>query len=130
MSTKPRTLGELRRAGYEPKTVREEIHANLVRKLEAGEPLSRGIVGYQDTAVPEITHALLAAQNVTVLSERGQAKSRLIRAMIGLLDPEIPVVAGSELNDSPYAPVSLKARRRLAEPGDDLAIDWLPRDAR
>ena len=80
---KPRTLGELRRAGYRPRTVREEVHANLVRKLEAGETLFPRIVGYEDTVVPELIHALLAGQNVIVLGERGQAKSRLIRAMIG-----------------------------------------------
>ena len=130
MSIKPHTLGGLRRAGYRPKTVREEVHANLVRKLEAGEPLFPGILGYQETVVPELANALLAGQNVIVLGERGQAKSRLIRAMIGLLDPEIPVVAGSELNDSPFAPVSPAAKRRLAEEGEDLAIDWLPREAR
>ncbi len=130
MPTKPRTLGELRRAGYRPQTVREEVHATLVRKLEAGEALFPGILGYQETVVPELANALLAGQNVIVLGERGQAKSRLIRAMIGLLDPEIPVVAGSELNDSPFAPVSPAAKRRLAEEGDDLAIEWLPREAR
>jgi magnesium chelatase subunit I len=132
MSTapKPRTLGELRRAGYRPRTVREEVHANLVRKLEAGERLFPGIVGYEETVVPELTHALLAGQNVIVLGERGQAKSRLIRALVGLLDPEVPVVAGSELNDSPFAPVSPAAVRRLAESGDDLPIEWLPREAR
>jgi magnesium chelatase subunit I len=127
---KPRTLGELRRAGHRPRTVREEVHANLVRKLEAGEALFPRIVGYEDTVVPELTHALLAGQNVIVLGERGQAKSRLIRAMIDLLDPEVPVVAGGELNDSPFAPVSPAARRRLAEEGDALPIAWLPREAR
>jgi magnesium chelatase subunit I len=127
---KPRTLGELRRAGYRPRTVREEIHANLVRKLEAGERAVPGIVGYDDTVLPELQHALLAGQNVIVLGERGQAKSRLIRAMTGFLDPEVPVVAGSELNDSPFAPVSLAARRRVAEEGDALEIAWLARDAR
>jgi magnesium chelatase subunit I len=130
MSTKPRTLGELRRAGYRPTTVREEVHRNLVRALEAGRPLFPGIVGYEQTVVPEVANALLAGQNVIVLGERGQAKSRLIRAMTGLLDPEIPVVAGSELNDSPFAPVSAAARRRVAEEGDEVAIDWLPRDSR
>ncbi len=130
MSMKPRTLGELRRTGYQPKTVREEVHANLVRKLEAGEALFPGIVGYQDTVVPELANALLAGQNVIILGERGQAKSRLIRAMTSLLDAEIPVVAGSELNDSPFTPVSPAAKRRLAEDGDDLALEWLPREAR
>jgi magnesium chelatase subunit I len=125
-----RTLGDLRRSGYRPKTVRQEIHANLSRRLETGESLFPGIVGYQDTAIPELVHALLAGQNVIVLGERGQAKSRLIRAMIDLLDPEVPVVAGSELNDSPFAPVSPAARRRVAEEGDGLPIDWLPRAAR
>ncbi len=127
---RPRTLGELRRSGYRPRTVREEVHANLVRKLEAGEALFPGIVGYQDTVIPELANALLAGQNVIVLGERGQAKSRLIRAMVSLLDAEIPVVAGSELNDSPFAPVSPAAKRRVAEDGDEVALDWLPREAR
>ncbi|MGH7320550.1 MAG: magnesium chelatase [Candidatus Rokuibacteriota bacterium] len=129
-SSTPHTLGELRRSGYQPKTVREEVHANLVRKLEAGGVLFPGLIGYEDTVVPEITHALLAGHNVIVLGERGQAKSRLIRAMIGLLDPEVPVVARSELNDSPFAPVSPAAKQRLLEEGDVLPIDWLPREAR
>jgi magnesium chelatase subunit I len=129
-TSKPRTLGELRRSGYRPQTVRQEVHANLVRALEAGEVLFPGIIGYQDTVIPELAHALLAGQNVIVLGERGQAKSRLLRAMVGLLDPEIPVVAGSELNDSPFAPVSPAAMRRLSEEGDALLIDWLPRDLR
>src|SRR5215510_10888115 len=102
-AVKPRTLGELRRSGYQPRTVREEVHANLVRKLESGEALFPGIVGYQDTVIPELANALLAGQNVIILGERGQAKSRLIRSMLSLLDAEIPVVAGSELNDSPFA---------------------------
>jgi magnesium chelatase subunit I len=127
---KPTRLGELRRSGYRPKTVREEIHANLVGRLASGQPLFPAILGYEETVIPELTHALLAGQNVIVLGERGQAKSRLIRTMTELLDPEVPVVAGSELNDSPFAPVSPAARRRLAEAGDDLPIEWLPREAR
>src|SRR5919204_5704877 len=95
--SKPRTLGELRATGYRPRSVREEIHANLVRQLETGAPLFPGILGYEESVLPELTHALLAGQNVIVLGERGQAKSRLIRAMVGLLDPEVPVIAGSEL---------------------------------
>ncbi len=129
-AAKPRTLGELRRAGYQPTTVREEIHDNLVRRLEAGERLFPGIVGYEETVIPELVHALLAGQNVIVLGERGQAKSRLIRAVTTLLDHDVPVVAGSELHDSPFAPVSPAARRRLAEEADALPVEWLPREAR
>lgn len=130
VSQRPRTLGELRRAGYRPRTVRQEVHANLVSRLQRGEPLFPGIIGYDETAVPELVHALLAGQNVIILGERGQAKSRLIRGLVQFLDPEVPVVAGSELNDDPLAPVSPWARRRLAEAGDDLPVDWLPREAR
>ncbi len=129
-AAKPRTLGELRRSGYRPKTVRQEVHANLVRKLEAGEALFPGLIGYEETVIPELANALLAGQHVIILGERGQAKSRLLRAMIGLLDPEIPVVAGSELNDSPFAPTSPAAKKRVGEEGDDVAIEWLGREAR
>ncbi len=129
-SARPQTLGELRSSGYRPTHVRDEVHCNLVRKVEAGEELFPGIIGYQDTVIPEIENALLAGQNVIILGERGQAKSRMIRAMTSLLDAEVPVVAGSEINDDPLAPVSPWAKRQLAEHGDRTPIAWLPRGAR
>ncbi len=127
---KASTLGELRDTGYKPRTVREELHCNLVRKIEAGEVLFPGIIGYQDTVVPELENALLAGQNVIILGERGQAKSRLIRAMTSLLDAETPVVAGSELHDDPLSPVGPAAIRLVAEQGDLTPVAWLPRLAR
>ena len=129
-SSKPSTLGELRESGYGPRTVREEVYCNLMRKIEAGEELFPGIIGYEETVIPELENALLAGQNVIVLGERGQAKSRLIRAMTSLLDAAVPVVAGSELNDDPLAPVSPAAKKRVAEEGDRTPVDWLPRAAR
>jgi magnesium chelatase subunit I len=127
---KPRTISELRDSGYTPRPVRDEIRCNLMRKIEAGEELFPGIIGYQDTVIPELENALLAGQNVIVLGERGQAKSRLIRAMTTLLDPEIPIVAGGELNDDPANPISPAARRRVAEEDGRAPIEWLPSAAR
>lgn len=125
-----RTLGELRRAGFRPRTLREEIRANLLAKLRAGEPLFPGILGYEDTVVPAVENALLCGHDLIFLGERGQAKSRMIRALVQLLDAWLPIVAGSEIHDDPFAPVSAYARRLVAERGDETEIAWLPRDAR
>jgi magnesium chelatase subunit I len=127
---KPATLGELRESGYVPRTVKEEIRANLVCKLKTGEPLFPGIVGYDDSVIPQISNALLARQNFILLGLRGQAKSRLIRQLVDLLDPEIPILAGSEINDDPLRPISRYARDLLAEKGDSAPVAWIPRDAR
>ncbi len=127
---KLRTLGELRRAGVRPRSLREEIRANLLAKLRAGEPLFPGILGYQETVVPAVENALLCGHDLIFLGERGQAKSRMIRALVGLLDPWLPVVAGSEIHDDPFAPVSAYARQLVAEHGDETKIAWVPRDAR
>jgi magnesium chelatase subunit I len=110
--------------------VREEVHENLVRKIRAGEELFPGIIGYQDTVVAELERAHLAGQNVIVLGERGQAKSRLVRSMTSLLDDELPIVAGSDLNDDPCHPVSAIARNRVSEKGDDTPIEWIPSSQR
>ncbi|MFI5321007.1 MAG: sigma 54-interacting transcriptional regulator [Myxococcota bacterium] len=124
------TLGELRRAGHRPRTLREEIRANLLAKLRKGEPLFPGIVGYEETVVPAVENALLCGHDLIFLGERGQAKSRMIRALVGLLDAWLPIVAGSEIHDDPFAPVSAYARQLVSERGDATPIAWSARDAR
>jgi magnesium chelatase subunit I len=132
MSESPpqRTLAELRASGYAPRTVREELRANLLRKLAAGEDLFPGIIGYEETVIPAVENALLCGHDLIFLGERGQAKSRMIRALVFLLDEWLPCVAGSEIHDDPFAPVSRHARERAAAEGDELAIEWVHRDDR
>ena len=130
MSRRPRTVGELRASGYRPRTVREEIRANLKGKLAAREPLFPGIVGYERTVIPGVVNALLAGHDFILLGLRGQAKTRILRQLVTLLDPEVPELAGSEIHDDPLAPVSTWGERRLEEAGDDAPVDWLPREAR
>ncbi len=125
-----RTLGELRAAGLPRRTLRQEIRANLLRRIASGEALFPGILGYDDTVIPAVENALLCGHDLIFLGERGQAKSRLIRALVGLLDEWIPEVAGSEIRDDPFAPVSSFARQRVAERGDATEIAWVPRDDR
>jgi len=126
----PATLGELRASGYRPKSVKLEIRDNLRKKLRAGERLFPGIVGYDRTVVPGIANALLAGHDFILLGLRGQAKSRILRALADLLDEAIPVLRGTELNDDPLAPISTPGRRMVAEAGDEAPVDWLPREAR
>jgi magnesium chelatase subunit I len=130
MSGEPRTVGELRRSGYRPRPIRAEIRANLKRKLAAREELFPGILGYERTVIPAVANALLAGHDFILLGLRGQAKSRILRQLTTLLDPTVPVLAGSEINDDPLAPVSTWAVRRLAEAGDDAPVEWWPREAR
>jgi magnesium chelatase subunit I len=125
-----RTLGELRAAGYRPRTLREEIRANLLERLRKSEPLFPGIHGYDDSVVPAVENALLCGHDLIFLGERGQAKSRMMRALVALLDEWLPEVAGSEIHDDPFAPVSSFAKRLLAERGDATPIRWVPRDER
>jgi magnesium chelatase subunit I len=127
---RPATLGELRASGYRVVSVKDELRRNLVRKLRAGEPLFPGIVGYDDTVLPELQNALLARHDLLLLGLRGQAKTRLLRQLVRLLDDAIPVVAGSEINDNPFAPVSRPARDRVAQDGDATPIEWVGRDRR
>jgi magnesium chelatase subunit I len=128
----PRTLGELKRAGHAAAWpgVKEEMRRNLLRKLRAGEPLFPGVLGYEDTVVPQVVNAVLSRHNMILLGLRGQAKSRLLRALTTLLDPAIPVVAGSEIHDDPFRPLSQWARERLREQGDDTELAWLTPDER
>jgi magnesium chelatase subunit I len=133
-STPPTTLGALRgavAAGL-PRhaSVKDEVRANLVRRLRAGGPIFPGIVGFGETVVPQVVNALLSRHNFILLGLRGQAKTRLLRGLVGLLDDELPVVSGCELRDDPFDPLCAACRARLAEAGDDLPIDWLPREDR
>ena len=126
----PATLGELRASGYETVSVRTEIRRNLIAKIRAEEPAFPGIIGFEQTVIPQLENAILAGQDIILLGERGQAKTRLIREMVNLLDDRIPVIAGSELNDDPYRPLSPDARRTVAEQGDNAPIAWIGRDLR
>ena len=130
MTHQAKTLGELKRTTYRPRTVRAEIRSNLRRKLAAHQELFPGIVGYDRTVIPAIANALLAGHDFILLGLRGQAKSRLLRQLTTLLDPEIPVLAGSEVNDDPLAPISTWGARRIADAGDDAAIEWLAPESR
>src|ERR671925_40524 len=123
----PTTLGELRTSGWRTRTVKEELRANLVARLAAGSPVFPGIVGYEDSVLPAVENAILAGQDLVFLGERGQAKTRMARLLIGLLDDWLPIVRGGELNDDPSAPISAAARAVVADKGDATPIDWLPR---
>lgn len=125
-----KTLGELRRSGYAIRGVREEMRANLLRVLERGERLLPGIVGFDETVVPEIENAVLAGHHMVFLGERGQAKSRIIRQLVDLLDPFVPAVRGCPIHDDPTRPICRSCRERAAERGDDLEIDWIGREQR
>lgn len=125
-----KTLGELKASGYQPKSIKEEIRQNLIKKLKAGETSFPGIVGYEDSVIPETERALLSKHNILFLGLRGQAKTRMARQMTALLDEYIPVVAGSDLNDDPLNPVSKYARDLIAEKGADTPVTWLPRNQR
>ena len=127
---RPETLGALRASGWTSRTVKEELRSNLLGRLAAGRPIVSGIVGYDETVLPAIENAIIAGQDLVLLGERGQAKTRLARLFVGLLDDVIPVVHGGELNDDPYAPISPSGVAIVAERGDDTPIDWLPRERR
>ncbi|MEA2574196.1 MAG: magnesium chelatase subunit [Chloroflexia bacterium] len=127
---RPRTLGELRGSEYQSLPVKEEMRKNLIRKLRENQPIFPGIIGYEDTVVPQIENAILSGQDIIFLGERGQAKTRLARALINLLDEEIPVIKGSEINDDPYNPISAEGKRLVAEHEDLTEIEWVRREDR
>ena len=133
-SPRPTTLGELKAAvtrGAVPhRSVKDEVRQNLIAKLRRGDTLFPGIIGYEDTVVPQIVNAILARHNFILLGLRGQAKTRILRALTTLLDDEIPVVPGSEINDDPLAPLSAYGREKVARDGDLMRLEWLPREAR
>jgi magnesium chelatase subunit I len=132
MSDAPRTatLGELRASGWTSVPVKDEIRRNAVARIAAGEQLISSVLGYEDTVLPQLENAVLAAHDVIFLGERGQAKTRMIRSLVDLLDEWMPVIAGSEINDDPYDPVSRYARDLVASEGDDTPIAWVHREQR
>ena len=129
-ATLPTTLGELRASGFQVLPVREEMRRNLLGLLGRAERMLPGIVGYDDSVIPEIENAILAGHHMVFLGERGQGKSRIIRSLIGLLDPQVPAVAGCAIHDDPFAPICHSCRQRVAAEGDALPIAWIGRDAR
>src|SRR5499427_1951022 len=124
MVAPPTTLGALRKAAHRSRPVRQEVRENLIRKLKAGEPLFSGIIGYDDTVIPQLVNAILSRHNFILLGLRGQAKSRILRALVDLLDEQIPVVPGCEIHDDPLAPLCAACRTRVATEGDEMLISW------
>jgi magnesium chelatase subunit I len=130
MAPRPATIGQLRADGWESRPVKEEIRQNAVARIAAGQPLFERVLGYEETVLPQLENALLAGHDVIFLGERGQAKTRMIRALVELLDEWMPIIAGSEINDDPYAPVSRHARELVSSHGDDTPITWVHRSER
>ncbi|MES1223781.1 MAG: magnesium chelatase, partial [Bacteroidota bacterium] len=124
------TLGQLKKSGYQPRSVKEEIRSNLITKLQNKESTFPGIIGYEDSVIPDTERALLSKHNILFLGLRGQAKTRMARQMIELLDEWIPVVTGSEINDDPLTPVSKYAADKIAAEGDETPIHWMHRSER
>jgi magnesium chelatase subunit I len=127
---KPATIGALKASGYKSRGVKDELRENLIAKIQEGAKLFEGIVGYDRTVVPQVINAVLSRHNLILLGLRGQAKTRILRSLVELLDEYIPVIKGSELNDDPLKPISKRARDAVAKLGDKVEIDWLHRDAR
>ncbi len=128
--SRPTTLGELRASGWVSRPVSQELREHAADAVASGRPLVEGVVGYDDTVLPQLANALLAGHDVILLGERGQAKTRIIRSLVELLDEWMPIVAGSEINDDPYAPVSRHAIDLVAEHGEESPIDWVHRSRR
>lgn len=128
--SQPSTIGELRSSGYASRSVKDEMRANLVRMIRRGEELFPGVVGYEDTVIPQVENAILSGQDIIFLGERGQAKTRIARSLVNLLDETIPVIAGCEINDDPLAPICAACRQKVEEAGDETPVEWLSRDRR
>lgn len=126
----PKTLGDLRSSGWESVPVAVELRRNAAARIARGEPLVAGVLGFEDTVLPQLENAVLAGHDAILLGERGQAKTRLIRALVDLLDEWLPIVAGSEINDDPYRPASRYGRMAVAEGGDDTPVTWVHRSTR
>lgn len=127
---KPRTIEELRDSGYQVLPVKEELERNLIRAMESGEELFPGVQGYETTVIPQIINAVLSHHDMVLLGEKGQAKTRIMRALTRFLDEEIPAVAGCEINDNPFNPICAACKRKIEEHGDIVEIDWIPRGRR
>ncbi|MEZ5017913.1 MAG: sigma 54-interacting transcriptional regulator [Flavipsychrobacter sp.] len=125
-----KTLGELKKSGYKPKKVKEEVRENLIKRIQEKDTPFKGIIGYEDTVIPDVERALLSRHNILFLGLRGQAKTKMAREMVNLLDEWVPVVDGSDINDDPFAPISSYARKLIEEKGDDTPIRWLHRGER
>ena len=128
--TKINTLGELKKSGYTARSIKDEIRENLIDRLKSNQNSFDGIIGYEETVIPDVERALLSRHNILFLGLRGQAKTRMARQMTGLLDEYIPIVAGSEINDDPLKPVSRYAKQLIAEKGDATPIEWMHRSQR
>lgn len=124
------TLGELKTSGFQTRSVKDEMRANLIKKLKSGEKLFQGVLGYEESVIPQLVNAVLSKHNLILLGTRGQAKSRIIRQLTELLDEEMPIIAGSEINDNPFAPLSAFGRQQIEIHGDETKIDWVKRDNR
>ncbi|HEY33001.1 MAG TPA: magnesium chelatase [Dehalococcoidia bacterium] len=129
-TTNVKTIGKLKAAGYKPVSIKEELRHNLLEALRKKKNIFPGIIGYDDTVIPQIENAIISGQDIIFLGERGQAKSRLMRQLVSLLDEEVPVIQGCEINDDPLRPICRYCRDRVAEEGDDTPIEWLPREER
>ena len=125
-----RTLGELKESGYKNRSVKHEIRENLIQSIQQKQQIFKGILGYEDTVIPDVERALLSRHNILFLGLRGQAKTRMAREMVNLMDEWMPVVEGSEINDNPFAPISLYARNLIDEKGDETPIAWMHRSER
>jgi magnesium chelatase subunit I len=130
MSSRPATLGQLRESGWTSVPVKEEVRRNAAARIAAGQPLVEGVLGYEETVLPQLENALLAGHDIIFLGERGQAKTRMIRSLTELLDEWMPIIAGSEINDDPYQPTSRYGRDLVANHGDDTPIEWVHRGTR
>ncbi|MFT7464863.1 MAG: magnesium chelatase subunit I [Pseudohongiellaceae bacterium] len=127
---RPTTLGELRASGWKSRSIKQELRENLLARLKSGEPTFPGLIGYDHTVIPQLENALLSSHDFILLGLRGQAKTRILRSLPGLLDEAVPVLAGSEVNDDPFAPISGWGRKQIKELGDEAPIAWLSRDER
>src|ERR1700675_1509155 len=129
-STPARTIAELRAAGNVRETVKQEMRRNLLVRLRSGEPLLPGIVGYDETVLPQLSNAVISGHDFILLGERGQAKSRIMRSLVSLLDPLVPAIAGCEINDHPYAPICRRCLDLVAKDGDKVELEWMDPDRR
>ena len=130
MTDRPHKIGELRETDYRPRSVKEELRANLIDAVAKKRDLFQGIVGYETTVIPQIENAILSGQDIIFLGERGQAKTRIARRLIELLDPAVPAIAGCEINDDPFAPICAACRYRIANDGESVELVWLTPDQR